>query len=116
MAVFNDTVTLANGTKMNIKIPGGSDNTIYLNGGSNATNYRLGADGCFYNRRSGAQVASQMSVADFAKLHISWILNLVYLYISGFFILNIFFFIATFFQKRTLSTFWFSSHTMIPSK
>lgn len=78
MAIFNDNVRLADGTFRNIKIPGNSDMTLYLDRGSVATNYRLGNDGCFYNRRSGAKVASAMSISQFANLHISWILEELY--------------------------------------
>ena len=87
MAIFNDDVVLANGKRKNIKIPGGSDMTIYKDGGSFATKYRLGKDGCYYNRISGSQVASKMSVPEFARLHITW--NLIICQVSFFFLMII---------------------------
>lgn len=72
MVLFDDTVELASGRKINLKIPGGNDKVIYENHGRTATNYRLGDDGCYYNLRSGSKVAGKMSVPEFAKLHIHW--------------------------------------------
>lgn len=69
--LFQDIVKLSSGVEKILRIPGGSDKTLYLDGRD--TGIRLGDDLNFYRKSSGSKVAGKMKIPDFAELHLWWI-------------------------------------------
>ena len=102
MAIFDENVKLASGSNKKLRIPGGSDMTLYLNGTD--TGYRLGNDGkSFYKKSSGNLVAKKLSVKDFAKLHLwyLWFFERIFVFFSENLIIRLVFTNLFFYENFT---------------